>query len=79
MHNHPCPSCGYCPCCGRGGARVAPVFVPYFPWTTTGGGLTVGDGVAPLTVGESVAPLVWDRVPGTNLDPSVCFTFGAIS
>jgi len=58
---------------------MAPVFVPYFPWTTT------GDGVAPLTVGDSVAPLIWDRLPGVNMggtinpDPTIRFTFGGIS
>lgn len=24
----PCPACGYCPACGRGGNR----FAPYQPW-----------------------------------------------
>ena len=34
-HAHPCPSCGYCPTCGRGGARVSPYPWPYtspYPW-----------------------------------------------
>lgn len=28
-HQHPCPSCGHCPTCGRGGYTVAPY--PYWP------------------------------------------------
>ena len=27
----PCPSCGHCPTCGRGGHQVAP-WLPYTPW-----------------------------------------------
>lgn len=28
---HPCPRCGYCPHCGRGGFQPWPVG-PYWPW-----------------------------------------------
>ncbi len=47
----PCPACGHCPTCGRGGHQVAPWVVPmpyypqpYQPWwgpTWTGGGTTI--------------------------------------
>lgn len=31
-HSHPCPSCGHCPSCGRGGyLRTWPYYQPY--WT----------------------------------------------
>lgn len=25
---HPCPNCGYCPCCGRANSAPRPLFVP---------------------------------------------------
>ena len=40
-HNHlaPCPRCGYCPYCGRGGYYPAPYYLrytyPYYPCQTT--------------------------------------------
>jgi hypothetical protein len=30
QHAHPCPSCGYCPTCGRRPAQTWPL--PYQPW-----------------------------------------------
>lgn len=30
-HDRPCPSCGYCPCCGRGGYQFWPWTYPWRP------------------------------------------------
>lgn len=39
-HPVPCPSCGYCPTCGRPGYGAQPYrWIPY--WTTTTSGTTV--------------------------------------
>lgn len=33
--DQPCPSCGYCPTCGRrNAAPVYPGTLPYYPWGT---------------------------------------------
>lgn len=33
--SHPCPSCGHCPTCGRGGYHQHPWYQPYeYPQTT---------------------------------------------
>jgi hypothetical protein len=31
----PCPSCGYCPCCGRGPSTVTPYPYGRWPYTPT--------------------------------------------
>lgn len=45
---HPCPSCGHCPTCGRSGYGTYPWYpTPYYPWwqgTTWGGTVTIGAG-----------------------------------
>ena len=30
----PCPACGHCPCCGRGGYGVQPYYPPIYPQPT---------------------------------------------
>lgn len=48
---HPCPSCGYCPCCGRRNAQPwgYPVPQPYYP---------TYPGVYPVWY-DSTSPAVW--------------------
>lgn len=61
-----CPSCGYCPTCGRGPSFIhyvypQPTFIPYQPWpyqpwwqSPTTGGFTTTTGYS-LTSGGSAA------------------------
>jgi hypothetical protein len=61
-HEKPCPSCGHCPTCGRGGYQAAPLWywwphpTPYPPtpfWSInpTGTQFTLDSNPLPLTSG----------------------------